>query len=243
MRIAFFGLPLAGYLLARDGHEIVFAGLSRRRSPGERRLRRFVGAERVRVVPKVDDPAVVRAVKEAAPGLLVSWFWTTKLTPAIAHRGAAGCVRRAPLAPAAAPRSRSVLLDTRSRRRQSPASRRIAWRTSTTPARSWRGASSRSIPPGRRCAWPRRSTARRWRCSARRHAPSRRRSASGSPAGRWHRRRSPPSRPTPSSRSTGPGLSTRCSVWCAPPPPGQGRTPSSAIARSPSSALPARASR
>lgn len=81
MRIAFFGLPLAGYLLARDGHEIVFAGLSRRRSPGERRLCRLIGAERVRVVPKVDDPAVVRAVKEAAPDLLVSWFWTTKLTP------------------------------------------------------------------------------------------------------------------------------------------------------------------
>ncbi len=93
MRIAFFGLPLAGCLLAADGHEIVFAGLSRRGSPGTRRLRRLLGDDRVRIVPKVDDPAVVRAVAAAAPDLLVSWFWTTKLTPrilAIAPRGAFG---------------------------------------------------------------------------------------------------------------------------------------------------------
>ena len=83
MRIAFFGLPLAGCLLAADGHEIVFAGLSRRGAPGTRRLRRLLGEERVRIVPKVDDPAVVRAVAAAAPELLVSWFWTTKLTPRI----------------------------------------------------------------------------------------------------------------------------------------------------------------
>jgi methionyl-tRNA formyltransferase len=83
MRIAFFGLPLAGCLLAADGHEIVFAGLSRRGSPGTRRLRRLLGEDRVRIVPKVDDPAVVRAVAAAAPDLLVSWFWTTKLTPRI----------------------------------------------------------------------------------------------------------------------------------------------------------------
>ena len=93
MRIAFFGLPLAACLLHRDGHEIVYAGLSRRGSPGTRRLRRLIGDGRVRVVPKVDDPAVVRAVKEAAPDLLVSWFWTTKLTPrilALAPLGALG---------------------------------------------------------------------------------------------------------------------------------------------------------
>ncbi len=93
MRIAFFGLPLAALLLAHDGHEIVFAGLSRRKSPGERRLVRLLGSDRVRIVPKVDDPAVVRAVAAAEPDLLVSWFWTTKLTPrllAVAPRGAFG---------------------------------------------------------------------------------------------------------------------------------------------------------
>jgi methionyl-tRNA formyltransferase len=80
VRLAFFGLPLAAVLLAHDGHEIVYAGLSRR-TPGLRRLRRVAGASRVHVLPDASSPATAALVAEARPELLVSWFWTKKLPP------------------------------------------------------------------------------------------------------------------------------------------------------------------
>ncbi|MDB4943731.1 MAG: hypothetical protein JWP97_3265 [Labilithrix sp.] len=77
MRVAFVGLPLAALLLARDGHEIVWAGVCRKGAPGTRRLRRQLGDERVTVLPDLAREA--SRVKALAPELLVSWFWTKKI--------------------------------------------------------------------------------------------------------------------------------------------------------------------
>jgi methionyl-tRNA formyltransferase len=92
LRIAFLGLPLAALLLARDGHEIVLAGICRRGAPGTRRLRALLGAERVETKPALGK-AYQRRVREARPDLVVSWFWTTKIPPelvALAPMGAFG---------------------------------------------------------------------------------------------------------------------------------------------------------
>jgi methionyl-tRNA formyltransferase len=78
MRIAFFGLPLAALLLARDGHTIVYAAACRS-APGLRRLRLRAGADKVFLRPDVDAPETIVRVSAAAPDLIVSWFWTTKL--------------------------------------------------------------------------------------------------------------------------------------------------------------------
>ncbi len=82
MRVAFFGLPLAAMLLARDGHSIVYAAACRP-APGFRRLRTRIAPGKTWLRPDVTDSRVVSAVRAASPDLLVSWFWTTKLPEAI----------------------------------------------------------------------------------------------------------------------------------------------------------------
>jgi methionyl-tRNA formyltransferase len=79
VRIAFFGLPLAAVLLARDGHEIVYAAACRRPAPGLRRLARAIAPGRTYVRPDVESDSTFASVRDAAPELVVSWFWTTKL--------------------------------------------------------------------------------------------------------------------------------------------------------------------
>jgi methionyl-tRNA formyltransferase len=79
LRIAFFGLPLAALLLARDGHDVVLAALSRSDTVGLRRARRVFGPDRLLVKPGARDPALLARVSDLAPDLLVSWFWTTRL--------------------------------------------------------------------------------------------------------------------------------------------------------------------
>jgi methionyl-tRNA formyltransferase len=106
VRIAFFGLPLAAVLLARDGHEIVYAAACRRPAPGLRRLARTIAPGRTYVRPDVESDSTFVRVRDAAPELVVSWFWTTKLparilelAPAVGvhpsllprHRGADPC--------------------------------------------------------------------------------------------------------------------------------------------------------
>ncbi len=78
LRIAFLGLPLAALLLARDGHEIVLAGICRRGAPGTRRLRALIGDARVDSRPALGK-AYLQRIRDARPDLLVSWFWTTKI--------------------------------------------------------------------------------------------------------------------------------------------------------------------
>jgi methionyl-tRNA formyltransferase len=93
MRIAFFGLPIAALLLARDGHDVVYAGTCRKGAIGTRRLVRTLGAARVHVKPDLAKDAVVRRVRDARPDLVVSWFWVTKIPArvvAIAKMGGFG---------------------------------------------------------------------------------------------------------------------------------------------------------
>lgn len=82
LRIAFFGLPLAAYLLSRDGHDVRFAGLSPVAAPGLRRLRRALGTARVLEAGALGDEFETRVDERLAserPDLLVSWFFTRKL--------------------------------------------------------------------------------------------------------------------------------------------------------------------
>ena len=91
MRIAFVGLPMAALLLARDGHEVVWAGVCRRDAIGVRRLRRVIGRENVSMLPDLERLA--GSVAERRPDLVVSWFWTRKVPAsfrAIAPLGAIG---------------------------------------------------------------------------------------------------------------------------------------------------------
>jgi methionyl-tRNA formyltransferase len=78
VRIAFFGLPLAAVLLARDGHDVAYAAACRR-APGLRRLRARIAPGHTSVRPDVGSDATFAAVKSARPDLIVSWFWTTRL--------------------------------------------------------------------------------------------------------------------------------------------------------------------
>ncbi|MBX3199970.1 MAG: hypothetical protein KF894_17670 [Labilithrix sp.] len=90
MRIAFVGLPLAALLLARDGHTIVWAGICRRDAIGTRRLKKLLGEERVAVVP--DLAKSTRAIREAKPDLVVSWFWTKNVPRAIREAAPLGAI-------------------------------------------------------------------------------------------------------------------------------------------------------
>ncbi len=83
MRIAFFGLPLAALLLDRDGHRIEVAVLSRSDAPGRRRLARRLGSERVLLREKTSEAAIVARLSDLNVDLLVSWFYTRKITPAM----------------------------------------------------------------------------------------------------------------------------------------------------------------
>jgi methionyl-tRNA formyltransferase len=90
MRIAFVGLPLAALLLAEDGHEIVWAGLCRRGAIGTRRLRRRIGRERVVVTPDLARRA--SEIAASRPELLVSWFWTKNIPPAVRELAPLGAI-------------------------------------------------------------------------------------------------------------------------------------------------------
>jgi methionyl-tRNA formyltransferase len=79
LKIAFFGLPLAALLLAKDGHAIELCAVCRKDALGLRRAKRTFGKGRVIVRPNVSDPALVARVRALEPDLLVSWFWTTRL--------------------------------------------------------------------------------------------------------------------------------------------------------------------
>lgn len=89
LRIAFFGLPLAALLLDHDGHDLALVALSRTDSVGLRRARRTFG-DRLVVKPKATSEALLERVREIAPDLVVSWFWTTKLPMSIVRAAKLG---------------------------------------------------------------------------------------------------------------------------------------------------------
>jgi len=82
VKIALFGLPIAAHLLTRDGHEIVYAALSMA-APGLRRVTRRIAPGRAWLAPDVAAASTLAQVRAAAPELIVSWFWTKKLPPAL----------------------------------------------------------------------------------------------------------------------------------------------------------------
>jgi methionyl-tRNA formyltransferase len=82
LRVAYFGLPLGAVLLAHDGHEIVYAAACRA-APGFRRLRTRIASGRCHLRPDAGCGRTFDCVRDAAPDLIVSWFWTTKLPPPI----------------------------------------------------------------------------------------------------------------------------------------------------------------
>jgi methionyl-tRNA formyltransferase len=93
LRIAYFGLPLAAWLLARDGHDVRFAALAPVEAPGRRRLTRTLGAERVfaaKVLGSRLNARVEDALAHERPDLIVSWFWTRKLPSAWLERARYG---------------------------------------------------------------------------------------------------------------------------------------------------------
>jgi methionyl-tRNA formyltransferase len=93
LRIAYFGLPLAAYLLHEDGRDIALAVLAPIEAPGRRRLLRRLGAERVldaRVLGNELEGTVARALERDPPDLIVSWFWTRRLPAAWLARAAHG---------------------------------------------------------------------------------------------------------------------------------------------------------
>ncbi len=94
MRIAFFGLPLAAWLLHQDGHQLDPVVLSPLPAPGRRRVRRALGGQ---VIDALDTPRdeLAPLIEEALAGadLLLSWFWTRRLPEHWLHtcpRGAFG---------------------------------------------------------------------------------------------------------------------------------------------------------
>jgi len=79
MLIAFFGLPLAALLLARDGHQVGLAVLCRPDAVGRRRLVRLLGSARVCQKGDLAEDALAARIAELRPDLIVSWFWTARL--------------------------------------------------------------------------------------------------------------------------------------------------------------------
>jgi methionyl-tRNA formyltransferase len=77
VRLAFFGLPLAALLLARDGHTIVYAGVLV--DKGLRRLEKHVAPGVTVRKPELDAETTFQRVRDVKPDLLVSWFWTKRV--------------------------------------------------------------------------------------------------------------------------------------------------------------------
>lgn len=81
MKLAFFGLPQAAVLLARDGHELSYAGVLVER--GIRRLERHLAVGRTQRMPDLTLDATYARVRDAKPDLIVSWFWVKPIPPRV----------------------------------------------------------------------------------------------------------------------------------------------------------------
>jgi methionyl-tRNA formyltransferase len=95
LRLACFGLPLAPYLLARDGHDVRLAVLAPITAPGSRRLAAVIGPSRVlRAADLGDDleDVVDAALLREQADLIVSWFWTRRLSKRLLARAPFGAI-------------------------------------------------------------------------------------------------------------------------------------------------------
>jgi methionyl-tRNA formyltransferase len=81
LKIAYFGLPLGALLLLGDGHELPLVALSPVDAPGRRRLARVSdGCIDTLNAPRGIEAKIGHALERANADLLVSWFWTRKLS-------------------------------------------------------------------------------------------------------------------------------------------------------------------
>lgn len=97
LRIACFGLPLAPCLLAHDGHDVRLAVLAPIAAPGSRRLATYIGSERVLRASEFGDSLALESTLDAAllheqPDLIVSWFWTRRLSARLLSRAPLGAI-------------------------------------------------------------------------------------------------------------------------------------------------------
>lgn len=91
MNILFFGLPQAALALLDDGQCVLHAAICRKDAEGLPELRQRLGSHRVSVLPDVSE-AWVREVAPEGVDLLVSWFWTKRLEPAVLRVAKLGSV-------------------------------------------------------------------------------------------------------------------------------------------------------
>ena len=82
-RILYFGLPLGALLLAADGHAFAGTVLSPGAAPGRRRLLRSFTSPvlEARELEGAEGRALRAELERDPPDLLVSWFWTRRLSP------------------------------------------------------------------------------------------------------------------------------------------------------------------
>lgn len=81
MKIAYFGLPLAGLLLLHDGHPLCRAVLSPVAGPGRRRLSARLGPSRISEGGDLSAVELEEQLQLAQPDLIVSWYYTRLIEP------------------------------------------------------------------------------------------------------------------------------------------------------------------
>jgi methionyl-tRNA formyltransferase len=96
IRIAYFGLPLGALLLENDGNALQFAVLSPAFGPGRRRLhgrlqKRMIDARDFEEEQALDDEVHARFSREP-PDLIVSWYWTRRLSAAVLGASRLGAI-------------------------------------------------------------------------------------------------------------------------------------------------------
>jgi methionyl-tRNA formyltransferase len=93
-RIAYFGLPLVACLLVREGFSIEVAVLPPIAAPGGFRLERLLGNRVVRLTEGQDARGLDDALLErmGTPDLLVSWYYSRRLSPRLLGRPRLGAI-------------------------------------------------------------------------------------------------------------------------------------------------------
>jgi methionyl-tRNA formyltransferase len=76
MKIAYFGLPLAGLLLRADGHTLCRVVLSPIAAPGRRRLLARLEPGTLLETDELRSAEISELLQQAQPDLIVSWYYT-----------------------------------------------------------------------------------------------------------------------------------------------------------------------
>jgi methionyl-tRNA formyltransferase len=87
-RVAYFGLPLVGWLLHREGFEVTLAVLPPMAAPGKRRLSHALPG---RVIAAEDGEHEIRA-RLGAPDLIVSWYYSRRISGEVLRAARLGAI-------------------------------------------------------------------------------------------------------------------------------------------------------